>query len=101
MSVSRTSPGKSPDQLRRERAQVEYHACRFHLMTVKTSQGDRGLVYVHSSSGAVYAVTDTGRCSCPDFQRRCRDFPGAQCKHQLMTEMFLNGEPPALPGEGN
>ena len=84
MSVSQKQPGKSPDQLRRERAQVEYSETRFSLQQVPTSQGTRGLVYVRSRNGGNYAVNDEMRCSCPDFQRR-----GVACKHVHLTRLWL------------
>jgi predicted nucleic acid-binding Zn finger protein len=81
---------KSPDQMRQERAITEYSSYSFRLMTVKTSAGPRGLVYVTSKSGNTYCVTDSGRCSCMDFQRRNQPYGNAPCKHIHAVGIFLN-----------
>jgi predicted nucleic acid-binding Zn finger protein len=93
-SVTRKgTQGKSPDQLRRERAHVEYAETTFDLQTWRTSAGPKSVVYVHSPNGNCYTVTDSGRCSCPDFQRR-----GSRCKHLIGVELFLsNGTREADP----
>jgi len=95
MSKTTTIPGKSPDQLRRERAAAEFPAMRFQLATVKFRDretgepcGQIGICYVFSPSGEMYTVTlkqnKPSGCSCPDARRR-----GARCKHSYATEQFL------------
>jgi hypothetical protein len=86
---------KSPDQMRQERAVTEYASYSFRLMTVKTSAGPRGLVYVTSGSGNTYAVTDENRCNCVDYQRRNFPYGNSPCKHCYAVSLFIAGEPPS------
>jgi predicted nucleic acid-binding Zn finger protein len=78
---------------RQERAALEFSSYTFRLMTMKTSAGPRGLVYLTSGSGNTYTVTDHGRCNCPDFQRRQQP-----CKHLHATERWLAGDVPTEEG---
>ena len=90
---------KTPDQLRRERAQAEFPKMRFQLATVKFRDRETGqpcgqipICYVFSASGEMYTVllkqSQTSGCSCMDAKRR-----GAKCKHAYATEMYLAAAP--------
>lgn len=94
----KANSGKSPEQLRHERAVTEYHTFRFRPETIaiRYHSGEVrkvGIVYVSSPSGNCYTVPFAAECAagcnCPDHLRR-----EAACKHMLAAEMFVTGNPP-------
>lgn len=96
--VARKNAGKSPEQLRYERAVTEYHSFKFNpqTVTVRYHSGEVrkvGVVYVSSPSGSLYTVSFEAECAagcnCQDHLRR-----EAACKHMLAAEMFITGNVP-------
>ena len=96
--------GKSPDQLRDERARTEFHAYTYRLVNVplkdrETGQpcGNGALAYVVKKDGSEhYTCRMEGcrpvSCTCKDAQYN----GGIPCKHARAVRLFLTDPPEKL-----